>query len=133
MNNFLFFKRYYVRSMRQLRRLNSVYKSPIFSHFGETLSGITTIRSFRAEHRFIKMMEEKIDTSLSFFYPDFISIRWLGMRLEFLGSLVAFCACIFAVIGRDTSSSGQTGLSISFALSVRKNSVILILIMTTFY
>jgi ATP-binding cassette subfamily C (CFTR/MRP) protein 1 len=35
--------------MRQLRRLNSASKSPIFSHFGETLTGVSTIRAFGAQ------------------------------------------------------------------------------------
>ena len=44
--------------------------------------------------------------------------RWLGMRLEFIGGLITFFACLFAIIGRDNSDSSLTGLSISYALSV---------------
>lgn len=68
-------KRYFVAAMRQLRRLNSVSKSPIFSHFGETLTGISTIRAYRVQNRFISQMNEKIDENSHYFYPETVSNR----------------------------------------------------------
>nr|APD26519.1 ATP-binding cassette transporter subfamily C member 1 X6 protein [Brachionus koreanus] len=115
---YYFVQRYYVAAMRQLRRLNSVSKSPIFSHFGETLTGVSTIRAYSSEKRFIQQMEKKIDENLSFFYPDTISNRWLAVRLEFIGTLVTFFSCLFVILSRETLSSGNAGLSISFSLNV---------------
>lgn len=40
------------------------------------------------------------------------------MRLEFIGGLITFFACLFAIIGKDSSNGSQAGLSISYALSV---------------
>ncbi len=114
----LFLQRYYVSSMRQLRRLNSASKSPIFSHFGETLTGVTTIRAFGAQSRFIDDMNKKIDENLIYFYPDSVSNRWLGVRLEFIGSLITLFASLFAVIGRNSLTGGAAGLSISYSLNV---------------
>ena len=104
--------------MRQLRRLNSASKSPIFSHFGETLTGVTTIRAFGAQERFIDEMNKKIDENLIYFYPDQVSNRWLGVRLEFIGSLITLFASLFAVIGRNSLTGGAAGLSISYSLNV---------------
>ncbi len=59
--------------MRQLRRLNSVTRSPIFSHFGETLSGVSTIRAYRVQERFINEMNNKIDDNLVYYYPGTVS------------------------------------------------------------
>ena len=75
-SNFIFFsKRYYVSAVRQLRRLNLASQSPIFSHFGETLTGVTTIRAYDAQDRFKKDMESKINDNLTFYYPDNLSNR----------------------------------------------------------
>jgi ABC-type multidrug transport system fused ATPase/permease subunit len=104
--------------MRQLRRLNSASRSPIFSHFGETLTGVTTIRAFGAQERFIDEMNKKIDENLIYFYPDQVSNRWLGVRLEFIGSLITLFASLFAVIGRNSLTGGAAGLSISYSLNV---------------
>jgi ATP-binding cassette, subfamily C (CFTR/MRP), member 1 len=65
-----------VAAMRQLRRLNSASKSPIFSHFGETLTGISTIRAYRVQERFVNQMNEKIDENSHFFYPETVSNRF---------------------------------------------------------
>ena len=59
--------------MRQIKRLNLASKSPIFSHFGETLTGVTTIRAYNVEDRFKNEMESKIDDNLTFFYPSYLS------------------------------------------------------------
>nr|QUF59451.1 ATP-binding cassette transporter Abcc1-6-2 [Brachionus angularis] len=115
---YIYVQRYYVVAMRQLRRLNSVSKSPIFSHFGETLTGVITIRAYNAERRFIKDMENKINENLLYYYPDTISNRWLALRLEFIGTLVTLFACLFAVIGRSSLTGGAAGLSISYSLNV---------------
>jgi len=63
--------------MRQLRRLNAVTRSPIFSHFGETLSGVSSVRAYKVQSRFIDVMNDKIDDNLLFFYPDWLSNRYI--------------------------------------------------------
>jgi len=50
--------------MRQLRRLNSVTRSPIFSHFGETLSGVSTIRAYDVQNRFVGEMNNKVELTI---------------------------------------------------------------------
>jgi ABC-type multidrug transport system fused ATPase/permease subunit len=115
---YFFIQRFYVAATRQLKRLDAVSRSPIFSHFGETLNGVSTIKAYSAQDRFIKIMEQNIDNNLVYFYPLSILGRWLACRLEFVGNLIGFFAAIFAVIGRNTVSAGAAGLSISFALNI---------------
>ena len=68
--------------MRQLRRLNAVTRSPIFSHFGETLSGVSSVRAYKVQSRFIDVMNDKIDDNLLFFYPDWLSNRYFYLKYE---------------------------------------------------
>ena len=105
-------------SMRQLKRLDSASKSPIFSHFNETLTGVSTIRAYRAQGRFTKMMEHHVDENLKFYYPNNIANRWLALRLELLGNLITVFASLFAVLARSSISAGLAGLSISYSLNV---------------
>ncbi|XP_067242984.1 canalicular multispecific organic anion transporter 1 isoform X1 [Chanodichthys erythropterus] len=115
---YYFVQRFYVATSRQLRRLDSVSRSPIYSHFGETVSGISVIRAYGHEQRFLKRNEDTIDQNLKSVYPWIVSNRWLAMRLESLGNLVVFFSALFAVISRDSLNSGLVGLSISYALNV---------------
>uniref|UniRef100_A0A3Q3BEI2 ATP binding cassette subfamily C member 2 n=1 Tax=Kryptolebias marmoratus TaxID=37003 RepID=A0A3Q3BEI2_KRYMA len=115
---YYFVQRFYVATSRQLRRLDSVSRSPIYSHFGETVSGLSVIRAYNHQERFLKQNYITIDENLKNVYPWIVSNRWLAIRLEFLGNLVVFFAALFAVISRNSIDSGLVGLSISYALNV---------------
>ncbi|XP_012501970.1 PREDICTED: canalicular multispecific organic anion transporter 1-like [Propithecus coquereli] len=80
-------QRYYMASSRQIRRLAGASRSPIISHFSETLSGVSTIRAFGHEHRFIQENKEVVNENLVCFYNDVISNRAryrddLGLALQ---------------------------------------------------
>ncbi|XP_042357577.1 canalicular multispecific organic anion transporter 1 isoform X2 [Plectropomus leopardus] len=115
---YYFVQCFYVATSRQLRRLDSVSRSPIYSHFSETVSGLSVIRAYGHQERFLMHNEKTIDENLKSVYPWIVSNRWLAIRLEFLGNLVVFFAALFAVISRETLDSGLVGLSISYALNV---------------
>uniref|UniRef100_A0AAY4E645 ABC-type glutathione-S-conjugate transporter n=1 Tax=Denticeps clupeoides TaxID=299321 RepID=A0AAY4E645_9TELE len=111
-------QRFYVATSRQLRRLDSVSRSPIYSHFGETVSGLSVIRAYGHQERFLKHNEVTIDENLKTVYPWIVSNRWLAIRLESLGNFVVFFSALFAVLSRGSLDSGLVGLSISYALNV---------------
>ncbi|XP_076072760.1 multidrug resistance-associated protein 1-like isoform X1 [Mytilus galloprovincialis] len=115
---YIMVQRFYVASSRQLKRLESVSRSPIYSHFGETITGVTTIRAYQQQLRFIAESEERVDENNICYFPSVIANRWLAIRLEFVGNCIVFFACLFAVVGRDTLTAGIVGLSISYALNV---------------
>uniref|UniRef100_A0A0P4ZTZ3 ABC-type glutathione-S-conjugate transporter n=1 Tax=Daphnia magna TaxID=35525 RepID=A0A0P4ZTZ3_9CRUS len=110
----------YVATSRQLKRLESVSRSPIYSHFGETLTGATVIRAYGQEQRFIKESESRVDINQVCYYPSIVANRWLSVRLETIGNLVVLFASLFAVIEREkgTMDPGYVGLSITYALSI---------------
>uniref|UniRef100_A0A3B3CYX9 ABC-type glutathione-S-conjugate transporter n=1 Tax=Oryzias melastigma TaxID=30732 RepID=A0A3B3CYX9_ORYME len=118
---YFFVQRFYVATSRQLHRLDSVSRSPIYSHFGETVSGLSVIRAYKHQDRFLKLNEIAIDNNLKSVYPRIISNRWLAIRLEFLGNLVVFFSALFAVISKDSIESGLVGLAISYALNITRN------------
>eukprot|EP00055_Hartaetosiga_balthica_P014402 m.78839 g.78839 ORF g.78839 m.78839 type:complete len:1578 (-) comp8586_c0_seq2:145-4878(-) len=115
---YYYIQKFYVATSRQLKRLQSVSLSPIYSHFGETLSGVSSIRAYQREESFILENQQQLDTNLQAYYPSIASNRWLALRLEFLGNLVIFFAALFSVIDRHKINGGVVGLSLSYAMSV---------------
>ncbi|CAH0389150.1 unnamed protein product [Bemisia tabaci] len=111
-------QRFYTATSRQLQRLESISRSPIFSHFSETVAGAQVIRAYGAVNRFIQEYEKRMDANQICFHPTVISIRWLSVRLETIGNLIIFCAAFFAVLARGSLSAGLVGLSVSYALQV---------------
>uniref|UniRef100_A0AC11APY1 Uncharacterized protein n=1 Tax=Ovis aries TaxID=9940 RepID=A0AC11APY1_SHEEP len=120
---FLYFtiQRYYMASSRQIRRLAGASRSPVISHFCETLLGVSTIRAFGHEQRFIQQNKEVVNENLVCFYNNVISNRWLSIRLEFLGNLMVFFTAVLTVLAGNSIDSAIVGLSISYALNVSNN------------
>ncbi|CAG2181441.1 unnamed protein product, partial [Oppiella nova] len=100
------------------KRLDSVSRSPIYSHFSETVTGASSIRAYGAIQRFIEESNRKVDENHSCYYSSVVSSRWLTVRLEFLGNCVVFFTSLFAVLYRGTLSPGNAGLSINSALQI---------------
>ncbi|KAL4659053.1 multidrug resistance-associated protein 1-like isoform X1 [Arapaima gigas] len=115
---YFFVQRFYVATSRQLKRLESVSRSPMLSHFTETLHGTSVIRAFGEQQRFINESNERIDHNQKAYFPSIVANRWLAVRLEFVGNFIVMFAALFAVVSRDSLSPGIMGLSISYALQV---------------
>uniref|UniRef100_A0A9J7XYZ3 ATP-binding cassette, sub-family C (CFTR/MRP), member 3 n=1 Tax=Cyprinus carpio carpio TaxID=630221 RepID=A0A9J7XYZ3_CYPCA len=115
---YVFVQRFYVATSRQLKRLESVSRSPIYSHFSETITGTSVIRAYGRNAAFVLMSDMKVDENQKSYYPGIVSNRWLGVRIEFIGNCIVLFAALFAVIGKDKLSPGLVGLSVSYALQV---------------
>lgn len=46
--------KYYLGISRELKRLESICRSPVFSHFSETINGLDTIRTRQMEKHFVE-------------------------------------------------------------------------------
>uniref|UniRef100_A0A8K9XNF5 Multidrug resistance-associated protein 1 n=1 Tax=Oncorhynchus mykiss TaxID=8022 RepID=A0A8K9XNF5_ONCMY len=115
---YFFVQRFYVASSRQLKRLESVSRSPVYTHFNETLLGASVIRAFGEQERFIRESDGRVDHNQKAYYPSIVANRWLAVRLEFVGNCIVMFAALFAVMARESLSPGIMGLSISYALQL---------------
>ena len=121
---YLYIQRYYLRTSRELKRLDSISRSPIYAHFQESLGGITTIRAYRQQKRFALENEWRVDANLRAYFPSINANRWLAVRLEFIGSFIILAAASFAIISVSTGtglSAGMVGLAMSYALQITQS------------
>ncbi|SCV00147.1 LAME_0G07822g1_1 [Lachancea meyersii CBS 8951] len=120
---YIYYQQYYLRTSRELRRLDSVTRSPIYAHFQESLGGISTIRGYGQQNRFIHINQARVDNNMSAYYPSVNANRWLAFRLEFIGSVIIFGAAVLGVfrLKQGTLSAGMIGLSLSYALQITQS------------
>ena len=118
---YVYIQRYYLRTSRELKRLDSVSKSPIYAHFQESLGGLTTIRAYRQQQRFRLENEWRVDANLRAYFPSINANRWLAVRLEFIGSIIILSSASFAIISVDAVSAGIVGLAMSYALQITQS------------
>ncbi|KAI1377194.1 P-loop containing nucleoside triphosphate hydrolase protein [Hypoxylon crocopeplum] len=112
---------FYLRASRDLKRLESVNRSPLFQQFGETLSGVTTIRAYGDERRFIRENLTKINTQSRPFIFLWAANRWLAFRTDLLGDFVAFFAGVFVILSLGKIDAGSAGVSLSYAIGFSEN------------
>ncbi|EFA79345.1 hypothetical protein PPL_07763 [Heterostelium album PN500] len=76
---------FYRHSSRELQRLVSISRSPIFAHFSETLNGVSTIRAYKCEGANTQTNMKYLDTNNSSYLLLQACMQWLGLRLDLLG------------------------------------------------
>ncbi|KAL2813283.1 P-loop containing nucleoside triphosphate hydrolase protein [Aspergillus granulosus] len=121
---YLRYQKYYLRTSRELKRLDSVTRSPIYAHFQESLGGISTIRAYRQEERFSLESEWRMDANLRAYFPSISANRWLAVRLEFIGSIIILASALLSVIATATGSpvsAGMVGLAMSYSLQITQS------------
>ncbi|KAF3941853.1 hypothetical protein ABW19_dt0205581 [Dactylella cylindrospora] len=129
--SFYYLQRFYLRTSRQVRLLDIEAKSPLYTHFQETLSGIATIRAFSWEKEFADESEKLLSVSQKPFYYLATVQRWLALVLDFI---VAGLACSIALITvqlRQSLEPGYIGLALLNTMSIGEMLKILIIFYTT--
>lgn len=121
-----FAQKYFSVTYRELKRLDSIQRSPIYALFGETLDGVSTIRAFEAEANLMKRMVKMLDNQQHAYFLTSASLCWLAVRLEVMGTVIVLFACLFVVLEHDSQSenesfAGLAGLAVAYALSVTQS------------
>ncbi|KAJ1679682.1 hypothetical protein EV182_001553, partial [Spiromyces aspiralis] len=121
---YMMLQRYYLCSSRELKRLDSVSRSPIYAHFQETLGGLSTIRAYGQASRFLAENERRLEYNQRAYYPYLSLNRWLAVRLEFIGALLIFSAALLSVIVLDKFGyidASIVGLAVSYSLNITQS------------
>jgi ATP-binding cassette subfamily C (CFTR/MRP) protein 1 len=119
------YDRYYLATSRELKRLDAVSKSPIFTWFSESLAGISTIRAFNQQDIFIATNARNLDRNQMCFLPSIYVNRWLALRLEIVGAVIILVTSTLAVVALITTGidGGLVGLVLSYALNTTSSLV----------
>ncbi|KAL8773161.1 MAG: hypothetical protein Q9209_001837 [Squamulea sp. 1 TL-2023] len=115
---FLFSAAYYRASAREIKRHESILRSGVFSRFGEAISGVSSIRAYGLEDRFVRGLRDEVDQMNSAYYLTFSNQRWLSVRLDTIGNLLVFTTGILVVTSRFDVNPSIAGLVLSYILSI---------------
>ncbi|KAK8064708.1 hypothetical protein PG994_007346 [Apiospora phragmitis] len=97
---------FYLRTSRQLRLLDIETKAPLFSHFIETLGGLTCIRAYGWSKEYKERSYLVLDTSQKPYYLLWCIQRWLTLVLDLMGGAIA----VMLVALATSLPNGSTGL-----------------------
>ena len=111
---------YYRRSSRELKRLSSIAKSPMYDLFSCTLDGLPTIRRCGLAEPFIRENAARSDEANKMQYMQKICDRWLGTRLEMVGNLLCYVAMLLGVTARGSVAGAYIGLSLASSMRLAR-------------
>ncbi|KAJ3019702.1 hypothetical protein HKX48_001858 [Thoreauomyces humboldtii] len=111
--------RVYLKTSRELKRLESTTRSPLYSQFSETLTGVTTIRAYGAEERLLTQQRDKVDANHRAYFLLWAANRWLCLRTDVIGVMITLATGI-AVVAGDIGP-GWAGLAISYSLNLAES------------
>ena len=105
----------YLTGAREVKRIESNSRSPIFESFGAALMGISTIRAFDKAEIYVQRMYRKIDTYAQAYWHLLLFNRWMGFRLSMVGAVFVTITATLIVSIRGVDAS-LAGFALSFAL-----------------
>ncbi|XP_067211383.1 ATP-binding cassette sub-family C member 5 isoform X3 [Linepithema humile] len=112
---FFFVSKMFRIGMRDLKRMESVSRSPVLSFVTTTIQGLNTIHAFQKEKNFIYRFEELFNANNLCQYLCQAAMRWSAVRLD---TLVIASSCITALLVisfKNELSPAFAGLAMAYA------------------
>ena len=107
-----FLQKYYLRTSRQMRHLDLEAKSPLYTLFMETATGLQHIRAFKWQASFRDRCLNLLNYSQKPYYLMFCIQRWLVLVLDCCVSCIAIAIVALALGLRSTTGPSAIGLAL---------------------
>ncbi|CAG2179504.1 unnamed protein product, partial [Oppiella nova] len=104
--------RIYLWTSRQLNRLNSITRSPIYSHFNESISGAVSIRVYKVQQLFTEKLQNYIDVNTN------VERHMIDIWSTIIGMLITFSTALFVVLDRGHITPGLAGFVLIYSVDV---------------
>ncbi|KAG2008561.1 ATP-binding cassette transporter [Coprinopsis cinerea AmutBmut pab1-1] len=107
----------YGQTSRDMRRLDSVSRSPLYSMYGETISGVPVLRAFGASSKLLRDMLRCVDTNSNPYYWMWGVNRWLSIRFNLLSAAIVGAAGLACLVTPSINAS-LAGFALAFATTI---------------
>ncbi|XP_037120770.1 multidrug resistance-associated protein 4-like isoform X2 [Syngnathus acus] len=118
---FLYLRRYYLSTSRDIKRLESTTRSPVFSHLSSSLQGLCSIRALGGEERLTKAFDSHQDRHSEAWFLFLMTSRWFALRLDSICSVFITIATFGCILLRDGLEAGEVGLVLTYAVTLVGN------------
>eukprot|EP00948_MAST-09A_sp_MAST-9A-sp1_P001758 g1758.t1 len=101
----------------QVGRLEAVKRTPIYSSFSEVLTGLSSLRAYSAESRFVQQAKKSINEAIiPYFIVRAAFPAFMILRLSSLGTLLCFFVLFMAIVLQSSVDVGFLGLALSYTM-----------------
>ncbi|XP_026844645.1 probable multidrug resistance-associated protein lethal(2)03659 [Drosophila persimilis] len=115
---FYYWREFYLKTSRDVKRLEAVARSPMYSHFSATLNGLPTIRALGAQRTLIREYDNYQDLHSSGYYTFISTSRAFGYYLDLFCVAYVVSVILNSFFNPPVGNPGQIGLAITQALGM---------------
>ena len=115
---FLSLRSRYIKSSREIKRLEAISRSPIYADFSAALDGLSTLRAYKLEERITSSFYNQLDKNQRAWHGFLMVSRWLGFRLDFLCTALLVVMVFLSATFKGTYDVGLIGFALVYALSL---------------
>lgn len=111
----------FARCSRDLKRLESLTRSPVYSHLTSTIQGLKVIRSYHAEHMCSAEFHSHLDDNTRAEYLHTTTNQWATIRFDWIAFIFITCITFLAVIVRIAQydfTAADIALTLSYSLNL---------------
>ncbi|WPH01610.1 Hypothetical protein R9X50_00445800 [Acrodontium crateriforme] len=116
----------YLGASRDLKRIESIERSPLYQQLGETVSGCVSIRASAYEGMFINMNNRLVDKLNMPIYLQWATKEWMTFRIGVLSSLIQFSTGAFVLWHMKSIEPGAAGLALTYAATFTETALFLV-------
>ncbi|XP_073163814.1 ATP-binding cassette sub-family C member 12 isoform X3 [Lepidochelys kempii] len=106
------------RTIRELKRVENISRSPWFSHITSSVQGLSVIHAYNKKEDYFKQFKMLNDENCSHFLLFNYALRWFAVRTDILMTLVTFIVALFVALSPPFISTAAKGLALSYIIQL---------------
>uniref|UniRef100_UPI0037E705BF ATP-binding cassette sub-family C member 12-like n=1 Tax=Semicossyphus pulcher TaxID=241346 RepID=UPI0037E705BF len=107
------------RSIRHMKKMENISRSPCISLTTSTLQGLSTIHAYNIRDSHIKLFKSLNDLNSNHYLLFQSGTRWLSFWLDFMASTMTLMVALFIVLSSDDLiSPASKGLALSYTIQL---------------
>ncbi|KAL7292206.1 hypothetical protein TKK_0014159 [Trichogramma kaykai] len=115
---FYLLRRVYLKTSKNIKRLEGMTRSPVFTHLNATLNGLSTIRAYGVQDILKKEFDQFQDVHTSSWFMFIASSSAFGFSIDIFYFIFTALVTFSFLLVQNDSSSGSVGLAITQVMAV---------------
>ena len=115
--------RHSIDATKEVKRIESVTKSPLLAYLQETLSGTSTIRAFKKKEHFVENFHKLLNNNIvSLQWAEGVPF-WFAVRIDTIATATMTVIALFCVLFRNSVDPVMLALLLTYSLTVQSNTI----------
>uniref|UniRef100_A0A0N5AH10 Multidrug resistance-associated protein lethal(2)03659 n=1 Tax=Syphacia muris TaxID=451379 RepID=A0A0N5AH10_9BILA len=113
---FGFLREFYLASSRDVKRLEALSRSPLYSHISAVMRGLPIIRSFQKQSETIDKFYLYQNNNTAALFLQIVISRWFATLIDWLVAFMITAVAFFCILNKESQQSGEVALMMTYVV-----------------